>query len=338
MDINKHFKGLNIEPIKQIDIREKCELANKVAILLVDTFSEYELDYLKIVDILQHTDMYISKVTPNISPVNYSHIDETIYISDEIALDINNEFFLHELIHRIQEGRNKKNQLMQLGLCSILETKVQGLAMNEAAIQYTVHKILKSKQQFIEIYDMKIPTISKSYYPIITNLIEQLVYILGDRILIDSVLNSKPDFKYNTIDNLGEGTYFTIQSNFDIILEAKDNVLNGQNTFENIEIIKNTYIETQKLIMTSYFDRLFKRIETLEELKMYEDKLINYGNYIGTSEAQYNYFEYYLDKKEKIKQFEFDLKNKSLVVVNDNIIIKILKNIKKYLKKLAFQN
>ena len=327
MYINKHFKELNIEPLYKIDIREKCDFANKVAILLLDTFPEYDLDYLKIVDLLQHTDMYMAKVPKNLSPVNYSYKDEAMYISDEIKLDLNNEFIWHEVIHRIQEGRNKKNQLMQLGLCSILETKVQGLAMNEAAIQYIVHKMLKSEDQMVDIYEMKIPTISKNYYPIITNLIEQICFVLGDKWLIDSCLKSKIDFKYHTIDDLGEGNYFTIQANFDKILEAKDNVLKCENVNENIEIIKTTYIETEQLILTSYFDRIFKRIETMQELKKYEKKLFHYRFLIGSNEAQNIYIEYYNKQKEKIKQLEFDLQHKALIVSKDNIINRIFRKL-----------
>lgn len=338
MYINKHFKELNIEPITKIDVREKCEFANKAAILLVDTFSEYDLDYLKIVDLLQHTEMYISKVPKNISPVNYSYLDETMYISDEIEFNLQNEFVLHEVIHRIQEGRNKKNQLMQLGICSILETKIQGLAINEAAIQYIVQKLLGSSSQMVEIYDMKLPTISRNYYPIITNLMEQLCFALGDKLLIDSTLNSKSDFKYNAIDNLGEGSYFTIQANFDKILEAKDNILKNQDAQKNIQTIKDLYNDTQRLIFTSYFDRLFKRIETIDELKEYNKKLFYYRNYIGSNEGQYVYIEYYKNQKEKIKKLEFDLQNRALVVVKDNKILRILKKIKNYFEKLIFQN
>ena len=37
-----------------------------------------------------------------------SYLDRIMYISDNIEIDINNEYVLHEAIHRIQEYRNKK--------------------------------------------------------------------------------------------------------------------------------------------------------------------------------------------------------------------------------------
>lgn len=251
----KHFKELNIEPLYEVDIREKCEFANKTAALFIDTFSELNLDYLKIVDLIQHTQMYISKVPKNISSVNYSYIDEALYISEGTDLDLKNEFLLHEIIHRIQEERNKKNKLTQLGICNIFETKIHGLAINEAAIQYLIKKLLNKDIELIEIYDMKIPTSSKNYYPIITNLIEQMAFVLGDSLLIESSLNSKEDFKFNAIDNLGEANYFKIQTNFDKILEAKNNILKYENVQSNTSFIKDTYIETQNLIMNAYFEK-----------------------------------------------------------------------------------
>ena len=67
-------------------------------------------------------------------------------------------------------------------------------------------------------------------------------------------------------------------------------------------------------------------------------KLFNYRNYIGSNDAQYLYIDYYRSKKEEIKQKEFDLQNRALMVVKENMIIKILKKIKKYFEKLVFQN
>ena len=318
MSTNKHYKELKIEPIENINAREKCEIANKAAILLLDSFPEFNLDYLNIVDLLMHTDMYISKVPENLSPVNYSYTDETFYISDEIEINIENEFFLHEIIHRIQEYRTKKNKLLSLGICNVLETKIEGLAINEAAIQYLVCKILKKEQKIVRIYDMNIPTISNNYYPILTNLIEQIAFLLGDKFLIDSALNSKEDFKYNTIDNLGEANYFTIQNNFDKILEAKDNILKNKAYIENVSTIQNLYVETQKIIFTSYFERIFKRIETIKELNEYNKKLFNYRYLIGSNDAEYYYVKYYRNKKEEIKQKEYELEHMSLMVVKDS--------------------
>lgn len=338
MYIDKKLKELGIKPITKLDGRTICNLSNKIAILLVDTFPNYNLNYLKIVDSLQHTEMYIAEVPKDISPVNYFYKSGTMYISDNIDINEKNEFILHESIHKIQEYKNKKEQLVQLGICHISETKIQGMALNEAAVQYIVSKLLKRQNQIVEIYDMKIPTISKNYYPIITNLIQQMVFVLGEDLLIESVLNPSEEFKYNAIDNLGEDNFFRIQANFDEILENKDNILekqvNNENFLQNIEQIKVLYFETQKIILTSYFNNIIPRIETLEEVHQYKNKLIQYRDLVGTEEGLEFYIKYYMDKTQQIKEIEQKIvtkNNRALTIVNDNKILRILKKIKNYL-------
>ena len=339
MYINKYFKQLNIEPIAEIDIREKCEFANRAAMAIVDKF--YDLDYLKIVDIIQHTQMYTAKIPNNLSPVNYSYLDGILYISEKLELDINNEFVLHEVIHRLQEYRNKKNKLLQLGLCDILETSIKGLALNEAAVQYIVKKVLNGENEIVEVYGMKIPTISKNYYPILTNLIEQMIFAVGENILVDSTLNSNNEFKYSAIDSMGESTYYEILNNFDKIMDVKNQILkneNQTNVKENIDLIKRIYIETQHKILTSYFNKELKAVKDIDQLKVFGDKLLKYRNLIGSDEGQALYDEYYKEMLNKIQEKEFSFQNRALIVVKENKIINVFKRIKNYIQNVIFQN
>lgn len=339
MYINKYFKQLNIEPIAEIDIREKCEFANRAAMVIVDKF--YDLDYLKIVDIIQHTQMYTAKIPNNLSPVNYSYLDGILYISEKLELDINNEFVLHEVIHRLQEYRNKKNKLLQLGLCDILETSIKGLALNEAAVQYIVKKVLNGENEIVEVYGMKIPTISKNYYPILTNLIEQMIFAVGENILVDSTLNSNNEFKYSAIDSMGESTYYEILNNFDKIMDVKNQILkneNQTNVKENIDLIKRIYIETQHKILTSYFNKELKAVKDIDQLKVFGDKLFKYRNLIGSDEGQALYDEYYKEMLNKIQEKEFSFQNRALIVVKENKIINVFKRIKNYIQNVIFQN
>ena len=339
MYINKYFKQLNIEPIAEIDIREKCEFANRAAMVIVDKF--YDLDYLKIVDIIQHTQMYTAKIPNNLSPVNYSYLDGILYISEKLELDINNEFVLHEVIHRLQEYRNKKNKLLQLGLCDILETSIKGLALNEAAVQYIVKKVLNGENEIVEVYGMKIPTISKNYYPILTNLIEQMIFAVGENILVDSTLNSNNEFKYSAIDLMGESTYYEILNNFDKIMDVKNQILkneNQTNVKENIDLIKRIYIETQHKILTSYFNKELKAVKDVDQLKVFEEKLSQYRNLIGSDEGQALYDEYYREMLNKIQEKKFSFQNRALIVVKENKIINVFKRIKNYIQKVIFQN
>lgn len=60
------------------------------------------------------------------------------------------EFILHEGIHRIQDKRKKNGNLMSLGLCRFTDTKVKGLYLNEAAVQYIVSSILEKEKAEIQ--------------------------------------------------------------------------------------------------------------------------------------------------------------------------------------------
>lgn len=341
MSISKYVKGLSIEPVEEINIKKRVEFANQAALFLVDSLPTHDLDYLKILDTLQKTKIVVAKTPSFLSPVNYSYADETIYISDEKDLDLKNEYIWHEMIHRIQESKNRKGKLMQFGICRIFETKIQGLALNEAAIQYLIAKILENPNETVEVYGMKIPTSSKNYYPIVTNLIEQLAFVLGDKLLIESVLNSNEEFKYNTIDELGEDTYFSIQSNFDKILETKAFITESNQEkilLENMEKIKQLYIDTQALIFKSYFDRLLKRVETANELKMYKRKLIQYRELIGSEEGFQMYKEYYEKQTIRINLLEGKINKQSLVIVSENKIAKFFNKIKQIITGIKVSN
>ena len=125
--MNKYFKQLNIKPLYKMNIKEQCLFAIEVASIFTESYPEYGLDYLKIVEQLQHINIYISDIPKDISPVNYSYTDNSMYISESLKVNANNEFILHEVIHRMQEIKNKKNQLVKLGLCNILETKITSI-------------------------------------------------------------------------------------------------------------------------------------------------------------------------------------------------------------------
>ena len=337
MQINKYFKEFEIEPIENIDVIKRVEFVNAAALKLIKLFSEQNLDYIKILQALQSTEICISKIPSNIAPANYSYKEQIMYVSDKIDLSLNNEFIWHELIHRIQESKNTNGKLVQLGLCAIKETKVQGLAINEAAIQYVVRKILNNENNLIEIYGMKIPTKSKRYYAILTNLIDQLVLVVGDYTLIESVLNSNEEFKYNSIDILGEAKYFTIEANFDKILEAKNNIMQSNNEIEfskNINNIKKLYIDTQDLILQSYFNSVIKRVENLEELYNVKFKLEEYSKYIGTEEGLKKYVDYYEKIIYNIEVLEAKFKNKSLIELPNGRIAKLIFKIKQAITAL----
>lgn len=93
--------------------------------------------------------MYYAEIPEGLSQANYIYKNSTMYFLNNINLDEMNEFVFHECIHIIQENKNKKNQIVKMGLCSINDITVTGMALNEAAIQYMISKVLKNKKNYL---------------------------------------------------------------------------------------------------------------------------------------------------------------------------------------------
>ena len=202
MDNSQKLNELGINVLRKLESDEKEKIAKEVTIKLNNIFIKYNLLSSEIYEILVNTDMYLAEVPQGISPANYIQQNSSLYFSEELDLNEPNEYIIHECIHRIQDYKNKKKKLKQLGICYFTETKINGLAINEAAIQYVSSKALNRRRKYANVYDMDIKTLNPKYFPVLTNIIEQLVFILGEEKLVDSLFNNNNEFRYNLIDNL----------------------------------------------------------------------------------------------------------------------------------------
>jgi len=198
---------------------------------------------------------------------------------------------------------------------------------------------------------MAIPSRTE-YYPIITNIISQLAFLLGENVLIDSTINGNEEFKIEIIDNIGESEYNTIEKNLNQILKLKNEIADIRRNIqltdiwevpsneknlkidENIKLIRKIYFDTQNKIFISYFNNLFDRVENEIEVNMIKRKLQDYGTLIGTAE-DYDTFNLYcigFEKQAEQKIEEFQNK-KALVVLKDNFVYRIIRRIKRLLRK-----
>ena len=97
-----------------------------------------------------------------------------------------------------------------------------------------------------------------------------------------------------------------------------------------------TFMRTQNLIISNYFDKSFENIVDLEGVEYYRRKLYNFKPLIGSTEG-YNFFNnYYINKMEElehkynlIENADFEEKSLTLVTKRENKFIRILKAIKK---------
>jgi hypothetical protein len=140
-----------------------------------------------------------------------------------------------------------------------------------------------------------------------------MAYITGYDVLVDSTLNTNEKFKNCFVKLCGKKTYETIENNFEKILELEEKVSMYDSTLvqEDLpeksivsislkskkckESIKQIFLKTQNLILTSYFDSALKNLYSVQDIENYREKLYTYKDYIGIVE-NYSYFnDYYIN-------------------------------------------
>lgn len=284
------------------------------------------------------------------SEANYFYKNTSIYFNEKIDIADIEEFAVHECIHYIQEIKDKKNNLIRMGLCDHSDFKVYGLGLNEASVQLMASKVIGIKNDFVKYFGISFETNSPSYYPLECCLANQLAYLIGEDILFESTINSNDNFKNKFIESTSIKTFLCVQSALDSILYAEEDIikLNNKmiestkdrcdNIIRKIEELKNeimlTFLRTQNLIISSYFNTAFNKISTLEDVEKYRRKLYNFKDYLGSTDGYIFYHDYYVEQMAKLEhkynilenggnETALDVKNKK-----ENLFISLLKKIK----------
>lgn len=309
MKIQKKLSRLGIQKEEELNPKDVNYLAHNIVSYMTTTFPVLQEKYNEILARILSCKMYYAQITENIAQINYIYEDNSIYIADNIDIMEPNEQLFHEIIHYLQILRKNNGKIKKIGLCDFCDFSVKGLGINEAAVQYISAKLMKNEPQKVNAFGIELNTISPKFYPLLTNLIEQIIYLIGEDILIKSALNADDDFEellYNTFE---EKTNQIIK-NFDSILDRKNKLNIGQEKSEQISYeIVDIYLETQNLIMTKYFDRIVTRLISIEEIDFYIEKFLNYKKMLGIQEKyKYSFIETLSEYEENImKKFDKQL-------------------------------
>ncbi len=341
MIINKKLENMGINVKGRVEDSTVEAIAKDITKKIKLQFPDDDLNYLDIYEKIVRTPMYYAIITDGLSKANYYYKNSSLYFDESKEISDIEEFIFHECIHIIQEYKDKKGKLVRIGLCEVNEITIKAMALNEGAVQYVVTNALHLQDKELTVYGIVINGKS-NYYPLITNIINQLAFLLGERILVDSTLNSNENFKIEIIDNIGEGAYNLIEKNTNEILKIKNDILEMQKNvnLEEIEYqeklkeytleIQKLYLDTQNAIYMGYFNNIFKRAENVDDVNEIKTTLNKYSNLIGRTN-DYNEFDIfyksYIDKaNSKIDDF---MNRKSLVVFGDNFIVRLFRKIKK---------
>lgn len=338
MNLQKKLANLGIEQVKKLDNESIRIVAYNVTEAITKAFPTIYDEYNNILVKLLNCNMYVAQITKPISRVNYIYEDNSIYFDEELNLNQLTDQMIHECIHYLQDYRNLKGRLDKIGLCNFDDFTVYGLGLNEAAVQYISAKSMENSVTTLEKYGIRIRTISPNYYPFLTNLIEQLVYLIGEDVLIKGTLNGNADFEEFLL-NTFEGNTKKIINRFDEMLEI-NNSLNLEQDLEKIKILQkglaNIYVETQNMIFETYFEKICPRLTTIQEIDFYTDKAVYYKNVMGVvMEERFSVNGFYDTKlveiTEKLNKRLYDIsKDKSrntLSIISGDRIMRFIKRI-----------
>ncbi len=353
MSIETDLKKDGIEVIEPLDTLKINSIAKNISQKICETFPEFKLNQNELFIRLSRLNMYKAKMPEGMAEANYFYRNTSIYFNEHIANEDLEEFAVHECIHYIQEVKDKRNYLIRMGLCDYTEFKIYGLGLNEAAVQLMSSKINGIPKEYVKYFGISFETISPSYYPLECCLVNQLAYITGEDILFESTIKSNDNFKKVFSELTSPKVFMAIQNAIDDILYHEEDIIKLNNKIaqvddrnkridgmlKKIDELKNeitlTFMRTQNLIISSYFDSSFEKISNLEELEKYRQKLYTFRDYLGFTEGYSFFNDYYVSKMEKLEEkynllenghYETALK---VITKKENVLIRFLKALKK---------
>ena len=319
MNIEKQLQKSGINVISELDLESKKSIAEYVANGICQTFPKQQFKYETLFDEINSMPMYIAELPNGLAEASYFYKNSSIYFRDGMGLADLKKFAVHEIIHHLQEIKDEKNNLLRMGLCTFEHHTTNGIALNEAAVQTLSTYIGEAKLETVTYYGIEFPTISPDFYPLICNLLSQMCYIVGEDLLYDSVFNSNDSFKNKFIDLCGKKAFYAIQKNFDLLLEFEEKIIILVNKYSdkncsqknalkyqktvNIykDKIKNLFLETQKIIFTSFFDNQYYKLQSDIDIDIYKKRFTIYKELIGLTNSYSEFSNYYSGKMQLVE-------------------------------------
>lgn len=351
MNIESELKKEGIEVVSKLSTLEVNTIARSVANKLAETFNDFGLSSMDLFIKLSKLNMYRAKMPDGMSEANYFYKNSSIYFNEHIELEELENFAIHECIHYLQEVKDKKNYPVRMGLCNFTEFKLYGLGLNEAAVQLMAAKTIGIEKEDVKYFGISFLSDSPSYYPLECNLVKQMAYVAGGvDILFESTFNSNDNFKNKFIESTSEKTFYAIQNALDTILHAEEEIVKINNriqTFDDrnqkvdsllkkIDALKDkitiTFMRTQNLIISSYFDNEFDNISEIEAIEEYRKNLQSYQSLIGVADGYTFFNNYYVEKMAQLDHKYNVIENGGIETaiepVKTNKFIAIIKAIK----------
>lgn len=330
MNIEKNLQKDGIIVTEKVDTETILTITKSISKKIVATFPNFDLDADEIFSKLFSLNMYKAQMPEGMAEANYCFENSSIYFNSHIANEDLEEFAIHECLHFLQEVRDENNKIIKMGLSDYFKFKTVGTGLNEAAVQYLSAKIIGIEPDFEKYYDIQIYAPSPSYYPIECALLNELIFFVGEDVLFKSTYFSTDDFKDEIIKRTSKKVFDKILGAFDAILKYEEQIIVLNNKMLNTEKsdklqnkilmnrekIKNTFIQTQNLIIKEFFEADYKNITNLELLENFRRNLTKFEQIIGTIE-DYTFFEdFYIEMMNKLEHKSNVLENGSETAIS----------------------
>ena len=298
LKIEKKLKKLGTKETKEFTQEEKDLVANNVTVSLTMAFPILKSEQANILNKIQNANMFYAKTSENLPKINYIYENHKIYFDESVEIQNITDAMLHEIIHFMQDVRKKNGKLDRMGLCNFNELSLHGLGINEGAVQYVSAKALNSGVQTVKTFEIVLRTISPNYYPVLTNLIEQIIFLIGEDELVKAIILNDEEFEntfFNTFEEnaqdiiklFDEIINYNVKNNKEIeIKKAKEQVEDKSKTDQ----LKNLYIQAQDLIMRTFFFFFYKLLQTEEDVQNLSTKLENYIKLTGKIKINGQYY------------------------------------------------
>ena len=341
--IDAELRKNGIENEILLNIQEKNEIAIYVANALSTNFPEIHLNFNTLFISINKLKMYEADMAKSQAGACYFYRNNSIYFKRGLNLHTIKELAVHECIHHFQEIKDSSGVLHRMGLCTYVHNRAYGNALNEASVQLMSSYANRQKGDTVTYYGISLPTDSPNYYPLLCNLMKQIAHLTGFGILFESTFYSNDAFFGKFKGTFGVDNAFEIQNDFEKILDIENKINSINYLIQNEELsnkkfnkltkqvakykekIRNMFLSTQNLIITSYFDSRAKELKTASQIEEYRKSLYRYSNLIGTTPSYTFFNEYYIKKMAVLDElYEKTTDSTALMIKRTNKFIEAL--------------
>ena len=151
MEKEKTLQEIGIEVNRPLDFMETSQIVTRFIQSAIATFPFLNMEGCALAETLYKCKMYWAQFHHTLGNANYVYQNQSLYIREGIDLTKDEDDCIwHECMHYIQDKRDDKGNLYQMGICEFSKYKAYGVGMNEASTQYVTAKMLQHTHELIQ--------------------------------------------------------------------------------------------------------------------------------------------------------------------------------------------